>query len=366
MANSELQTVNMSNFRALKAEDQDEIRAVVEENLAGADFRPEIIKTPSGESLLYQIESDRGPVGVQEIEGVILFQGQKRARFAGQYDGKVNRQPLCRSSDMIRGEGDPGGECKTCPHAKYEGDCKPKMELLLLREQDVFPVLVRVPLSALGAMHDYLSFLTRRGLRRSAVVTRLGLVSAQITKGPHMGKKYAKMHPELAGPLSPEDRKRVALYTESIKALIDRMGVAGLYDEVEEGTPVQTRVGYKAEDENQSDGQTVGQSDMPADADWRMPQHEERSDSQNGQGAKISLKQWQALKGELLTAGVKVDDFADFIKEFYHVTQSSQIGVAMLPELREALSQGYIVDWIQERKEAEEHATALEEEREDA
>ncbi len=357
MANSELQTVNMSNFRALRAEDQDEIRAVVEENLAGADFRPEIIKTPSGESLLYQIESDQGPVGVREIEGVILFQGQKRARFAGQYDGQVNRQPLCRSSDMVRGEGDPGGECKVCVHAKFDGDCKPKMEILLLREQDVFPVLVRVPLSALGSMQDYLSFLTRRGLRRSAVVTRLGLVSAQIMKGPHAGKKYAKMHPELAGPLSLEDRKRVALYTESIKTLIDRMGVTALYDEVEEGTPVQTRVGYKAEEEKQ---------DFPADADWRMPQHEEPPTPQAGEtdNRNITAGEWYGLKKDLLAAGVRLDDFRDFTKEHYQVSVATLIPLRVLGELQTALTQGYIQTWIQEQRDAAEAREAFEEERE--
>lgn len=336
MATQELQTVNMSNYRALKTEDQDEIRAVVAENLGQSNFRPEIIKTPSGEALFYQVEGENGLEAVREIEGVILFQSMKRALFEGEYDGQTNRQPVCRSSDMLYGEGNPGGECRMCPHSKFGGRCTPKMELLMLREQDVFPVLVRVPPSALGAMQDYLSFLTRRGLRRSAVVTRLGLVSATATKGKHAGKKYARMHPELAGKLSPQDRERIALYLESIKALVDKMTSAGLYEEVEEGTPVHARPGYRAEDERQ---------DSPPDADGRMPEME--PSPAHGSGM-ISLQEWTALKNELLAAGVKIDDFGAFLKEHYQIVKSSQIPRRIVPELREALSQGYIGEWIRQ------------------
>jgi hypothetical protein len=125
---------------------------------------------------------------VKEFTGVILYHHPLFAYYRDKYAGG-NEPPDCGSFDGVTGEGDPGGACAKCRYNQFgsgEGGgkaCKNRRLIYILREGEVFPVLLSLPTGSLKEFTRYIQRLLSRGKKSLAVVTRFSLKKAVNTGG---------------------------------------------------------------------------------------------------------------------------------------------------------------------------------------
>ena len=105
----------------------------------------------------------------KEIIAAVVGDNERRAYWEDEYDGG-NTPPDCSSDDMITGVGTPGGDCQTCPLAKFNSSTKKNSEgqacqhrriLFALTPDSVMPVILSVPPSSLKYVKkDFIRFAT--------------------------------------------------------------------------------------------------------------------------------------------------------------------------------------------------------------
>ena len=155
------------------------------EDCAGIDLQLDRIKIPAGGSTAFEIPSADGNDSemVKEITGVILYNHPANAYYTDKYTGGSN-PPDCGSFDGIHGSGNPGGNCKNCPFNKFgsgEGKskaCKNRRMLYILREGELFPVILNLPVGSSGAYKNYVKRLLTQRNSLSRVVTSISLKKA--------------------------------------------------------------------------------------------------------------------------------------------------------------------------------------------
>ena len=155
------------------------------EDCAGIELQLVRIKIPAGGSTAFEIptgDSDE-PEMAKEITGVILFNHPAYAYYTDKYTGGSN-PPDCSSFDGIHGTGTPGGNCKSCPYNKFgSGDgkskaCKNRRILYILREGELFPVILNLPVGSSGAYKSYVKHLLTQRSSLSRVGTTISLKKA--------------------------------------------------------------------------------------------------------------------------------------------------------------------------------------------
>jgi len=212
-----------SGFLALANTD---FAALVSEELAGLDIGFERIKIPSGGATMFEMpaEADEAEM-VREFSGVILYQHPLNAYYAEKYTGGSN-PPDCGSFDGIRGEGNPGGNCKKCPFAQFgTGEngakaCKNRRRVYILREGEVFPLLLSLPTGSLKAFTKYIKVQLSKGRKSNAVVTRFGL--KKVTNAG--GITYTQATFALDRLLTPEEHALIENMSAQIKAYSANVG----------------------------------------------------------------------------------------------------------------------------------------------
>ena len=171
----------LANFNLIDAMSQE---------LEGLSLSFERIKIPSAGSTVFELPSVEGgePETVKEFTGVILYHHPLFAYYKDKYAGG-NEPPDCGSFDGVTGEGDPGGACAKCRYNQFgsgEGGgkaCKNRRRIYILREGEVFPVLLSLPTGSLKEFTRYIQRLLSRGKKSLAVVTRFSLKKAVNTGG---------------------------------------------------------------------------------------------------------------------------------------------------------------------------------------
>lgn len=204
-----------------------DFKAAIAEEMDGLNTFFERIKMPSGETTLYQLPSDNPeePEFTKEFSAVILHHHPIRAYFKSKFNGAAN-PPDCGSLDAVKGFGNPGGDCKSCIYNEYNsGDngskaCKERHRLYLLREGELFPVILSLPTGSLKELSRYLMRLLTKGIKSSEVVTKFSLVKA-TNKG---GIVYAKACFQMERKLTVEETSLVAGLSEQIKMLSRNIG----------------------------------------------------------------------------------------------------------------------------------------------
>ena len=201
--------------------------SVISEEMDGLDAVFERIKMPSGDTTVFQIPSDdpEEPELAKEFSAVILYHHPIRAFFKGKYNGGTN-PPDCGSLDAVTGYGDPGGDCESCPLNVFgTGEngakaCKSRRRLYLMREGEVFPVMLSLPTGSLKDFSRYLMRLITKGMNSGSVVTRFSLVKA-TNKG---GVVYAKASFRMERKLSAEEIPIIDKLSEQVKAVSHKVG----------------------------------------------------------------------------------------------------------------------------------------------
>lgn len=196
------------------------IAQMMAEELDGLDSGFEHIKIPSAGSTVFDFPGEDGETEpVREFSAVILYHHPLFAYYKSKYTGGSN-PPDCGSYDGITGEGDPGGECKRCPYNQFgSGEngskaCKNRRRIFVLREGEIFPLLLSLPTGSLRELTNYLKRLLSNGRKSNAVVTRFSLKKATNAGG----LAYSQAQFTVDRPLTPEEIACIDQLSAQVKA----------------------------------------------------------------------------------------------------------------------------------------------------
>ena len=176
-----------SGYIALADTDLSEIMA---EDCQGLEFTLDRVKLPAGGGIAFEIPSSDGTDAEmeKELRGIIVFNHPAYAYYTDKYSGGSN-PPDCGSFDGVCGTGNPGGSCADCPYNKFgsgEGQskaCKNKRMLYILREGEIFPVVLSLPTGSLRAFTQYMKSQLTKGRKLKDVVTKISLKKATNASG---------------------------------------------------------------------------------------------------------------------------------------------------------------------------------------
>ena len=203
-----------------------DLGAMMAEELDGLDAGFERIKVPSGGGIMFEVPGEDGdPEAVKEFSAVILHHHPLHAYYATKYTGG-NQPPDCASFDGVTGEGEPGGPCRKCPLNQFgSGEngakaCKNRRRIYVLREGEIFPLLLSLPTGSLQEFTRYIKRLLSKGRKSNAVVTRFTLKKATNSGG----VVYSQAQFAIDRPLSPEEHALIEKLSEQVKAYARRVG----------------------------------------------------------------------------------------------------------------------------------------------
>ena len=189
--------------------------------LAGFTMRFDRIKVPSGGGTTYVLpEPDvNGNTDFREIDAVILTHHPMQSYYAGKYNGG-NARPECSSRDGNVGVGSPGGNCARCYLNQFgtaennSKACKRKHRIYILREGEIFPIILDLPTLSVDGFGRYLRRLLTVGKDPNAIVTRFALKKA-INKA---GITYSQVTFTEGRDLLPEERTAVRRLAAQVQA----------------------------------------------------------------------------------------------------------------------------------------------------
>ena len=197
------------------------------EEMNGLSSSFERIKIPAGGSTIFEIPSDNPdePETVKEFSAVILYHHPLFAYYKDKYTGGSN-PPDCGSFDGVTGTGNPGGLCDNCPYNVFgSGEngakaCKNRRRIYLLREGEIFPMILSLPTGSLKDFTRYIMRLLSKGKKSNAVVTKFTLKKATNNNG----IAYSQAQFSVDRDLTAEEYALIAGLTEQVKTFSTRVG----------------------------------------------------------------------------------------------------------------------------------------------
>lgn len=204
--------MNLANFN---------INSEFLEELSGLDNEFERIKIPAGGGVMFESPSGNPdePDIIKEFSAVILYHHPMYVFYSSRFNGS-NNPPDCLSIDGITGVGVPGGKCINCHKNKFgSGEngskaCKNKHQMYLLRENEIFPVILSLPTSSNREFSRYIKKLLSRGKKSDSVVTKFSLKKA-VNK---TGISYSKVQFSMARELENTEIELIKNYSEQVKS----------------------------------------------------------------------------------------------------------------------------------------------------
>jgi hypothetical protein len=168
---------------------------VIQSNLGGRRMKVRNLDravNPSGKSNQWEIPGlGEEPETVSEVEGIITFHKFTRAYWPDEY-GKGDEAPVCRSDDGETGIGVPGGNCETCPLARFTEDedgesvrpaCRYAKQVFMRRPGEMLPILFTATPVNVDNAERYFTRLSSKGLKFNHVVTKMSLEKARSRSG---------------------------------------------------------------------------------------------------------------------------------------------------------------------------------------
>lgn len=219
------------------------------EEMEGLQISFDRVKIPTGGGLAFEVPGDdpENPDMVKEIVGVIVDHYPVNAYWAEKFAGQ-NTPPDCSALDGKNGTGNPGGNCKTCPNNQWGSDpegtggkaCKNMHRIYILREGDVFPLLLTLPPTSLKNFADYLAKRVIGKRRRSyQVLTKISLKKATSNGG----ITYSQAVFSVARVLSEEAARKAEEYAKNIRPLTRSLEIVG--DEYNTGDSISSSDAYE-------------------------------------------------------------------------------------------------------------------------
>lgn len=210
--NANQSCMNLANFK---------INGEFLEELSGLDNEFERIKIPAGGGVMFESPSGNPdePDMIKEFSAVILYHHPMYVFYSSKFNGS-NNPPDCLSIDGITGVGTPGGKCMNCPNNKFgigengSKACKNKHQMYLLREGEIFPVILSLPTSSNREFSRYIKRLLSRGKKSDSVVTKFSLKKA-VNK---TGISYSQVQFSVARELEKTEIELIKNYSEQVKS----------------------------------------------------------------------------------------------------------------------------------------------------
>jgi hypothetical protein len=233
MANKNTALMAQEDNQGFLALANTDFAAMVSEETEGLDLSFDKIKIPSAGSTVFEVPGEEDDTDtVKEFSAVILHHHTLNAYYKTKYTGG-NNPPDCGSFDGITGEGDPGGDCKSCPYNQFgsappeiTGEengkgkaCKNRRRIYVLREGEVFPLLLSLPTGSLKEFTKYIKKLLSKGKRANMVVTRFKLQKATSSGG----VVYSQAQFTVDRALTSEEYALISTMTEQVKSFSSRV-----------------------------------------------------------------------------------------------------------------------------------------------
>ncbi len=218
---------------------------LIREELDGLSISFGKVKIPSGGGLNYELPGEDGePDSVKEFSAVILLQHPLNAYYATEYKGG-NQPPDCAAIDGRHGVKRATGElpakagwdktstggfvtrvCADCPYNQFDSGknggkaCQNRRRIYILREGELFPMLLSLPTGSLQEFTRYLTSLVTKGRKSNSVVTRFALQKA-TNKG---GIEFSRAKFGVDRALTPEEYAHIQRLTEQVRELSASVG----------------------------------------------------------------------------------------------------------------------------------------------
>lgn len=224
--------VPAQSFTALAIPAQ-ELGEIIRENSGPGGisaFDLERIKVPAGGATSWELPTLTGPEAVQEFNGIILYFQDVRSYWEKAFTGG-HQPPDCSSMNGTMGIGVPGGMCDRCPLNAWNSNkrsdgksssgkaCKELRMMFILREGQILPTLIVLPVKSTQRSKQYLMRLTsEQKTRYYHTVTRFGLVKAKNADG----ISYSEVDFGFAKKLTDDDIASVMAMRDSLRGVFER------------------------------------------------------------------------------------------------------------------------------------------------
>ena len=195
----------------------------------GLEFSLDRIKIPAGGMTAFEVPAGDGETTElqKEIECVILLSHPANAYYHDIYKGGSN-PPDCSSFDGVTGS--TGARCRTCPYNQFGSGqgggkaCKNRRMLYLLRENEVFPLVLNLPTGSLRTFTKYVQSLLTMHKRPHQVVTRISLRKASSSSSIEYSQavfRYVRM-------LTPEEQTGIDSMVSQVRGIAAGMNASAM------------------------------------------------------------------------------------------------------------------------------------------
>ena len=216
------------------------LREALADDCQAMNFTFDKISLPTGGVTVFQLpdEDENGNSVTKDITGVILYNHPAFAFYSKEYTGE-RVPPDCSSIDGVTGVGVPGGDCENCPYNQYgsgEGKskaCKNKRYLYIIREGEIFPIILSLPASSLANFIKYTKQQLSKRRRLNQVVTKITLKKATSSTG----MLYSQAVFTFVRVLEQNERQAIAEMTDNVKEYATKLSSDDLIETSDNATP---------------------------------------------------------------------------------------------------------------------------------
>lgn len=215
----------VSNFAALNL-NSEEIALALRENLGNEKLSAkdlDVVKVPAGGGLAWEIPSIDGIQTEKEFSGIIIHWTPPRTYWEQAFTGD-NTPPTCYSLDGLVGIGTPGGDCEKCPFSQWGSGingsqaCHQSRQLFVLLEENVLPIIVRLPPTSIKPCRKYFQRLASQAMPTSSVVTKFTLEKDKSASN----FTYSRVVLTVERRLTPEENARIQALKAAIAPQLER------------------------------------------------------------------------------------------------------------------------------------------------
>jgi len=217
-----LTTVSESNYVALSSD----ALGIITENLKNQQLSPalfDVIKAPSGGVTSFTVPTLSGEEMVKELTGIILDYTTPRGYWDSP-DPVEGTPPVCYSRDsVISYDGKPCSQCAYNDFGSKNGGetqakaCKEQVCIFLLRQDNILPLVVRVPVSSKAAFMKYVTRLVSSLTPLHSIVTKITLEKSTSKTG----QPYAKFNFEMVEALSPDESATAKAFGQKFAEILN-------------------------------------------------------------------------------------------------------------------------------------------------
>ena len=210
------------SFQLPAIEDPEQFFSELAEDMDGINpaLLIERVKVPAGGGIAWEItDADGNADTAKEITGIIIDSHRANAMWHDELTGE-GKSPDCQSSDGKTGS--LYGLCDQCQYNEFGTGrnggklCKNTVQVFILPEGRLFPVMVSVPATSIKSWNTYkASRLLAKGKKPHQVITKLTLTKEQNKDG----ITYSTVTFAIAGTLDKGTSDAVSAYAQQLRPL---------------------------------------------------------------------------------------------------------------------------------------------------